>query len=143
MRIDFFYNVDHRLHYACRVVRKARGAGKTILAYAQNADRLARFDAALWTFSALDFLPHVYADSPLAPRTPIVLTLTPQALPRDVLLNLDDEAPPAFESYFAGFERIVEVVSRDDADRVAARGRVKRYRDAGLDPAMHDRAAES
>lgn len=143
MRIDFYFNVEHRLHYACRLVRKARGAGKSVLAYAQDADRLARFDAALWTFSALDFLPHVYADSPLASDTPIVLTLTPQALSRDVLINLDDAAPPGFESLFAGFERVVEVVSREDVDRAAARERVRRYRDAGLVPTMHDTAGEA
>lgn len=142
MRIDFFFNVEHRLQYACRVVRKARGAGKTVLAYTRDADRLARFDMALWTFSALDFLPHVYADSPLAAQTPVVLTLSPQPLARDVLLNLDDEAPPAFEAYFGGFERVIEVVSRDDSDRQAARSRVKRYREAGLTPTMHDMAAE-
>lgn len=142
MRIDFFFNVEHRLHYACRVVRKARGAGKSVLAYARDADRLARFDTALWTFSALDFLPHVYADSPLAAQTPIVLTLQPQPLARDVLLNLDDEPPPAFGSFFAGFERVIEVVSREDTDRLAARERVKRYREAGLAPTMHDMAAD-
>ncbi len=142
MRIDFFFNVEHRLHYACRVVRKARGAGKSVLAYTRDADRLARFDAALWTFSALDFLPHVYADSALAAETPIVLTLKPQPLARDVLLNLDDEPPPAFQSFFGSFERVIEVVSRDDADRLAARARVKHYRDAGLVPTMHDMAAD-
>lgn len=142
VRIDFFFNVEHRLHYACRVVRKARAAGKSVLAYTPDADRLARFDTALWTFSALDFLPHVYADSPLAAQTPIVLTLKAQPLARAVLLNLDDAPPPAFESYFAGFERVIEVVSREDADRQAARGRVKRYRDAGLAPSMHDMAAD-
>ena len=30
---------------------------------------LARLDTALWTFSALDFVPHVYAGSPHAART--------------------------------------------------------------------------
>jgi DNA polymerase-3 subunit chi len=59
-----------------------------------------------------------------------------------VLLNLDDEAPPEFDRWFAGFERVVEVVSRDDGDRVAARGRVKRYRTAGLVPTLHDVAGE-
>jgi len=143
MRIDFHFNVDHRLQYACRVVRKARGAGKTVLAFAREPDRLARFDAALWTFSALDFLPHVYADSPLAAGTPILLTLqpdTPHA--RDVLLNLDDEAPPDFARWFARFERVIEVVSVDDADRRLARARFNAYRQAGIEPTTFKVAAE-
>lgn len=138
MRVDFHFNVDHRLQYACRVTRKARAAGKTVLAYAREPDRLARLDAALWTFSALDFLPHVYADSPLAAQTPIVLTLSPRAAPRrDVLLTLDDEAPEDFNAWFAQFERVIEVVSQDDAERLQARNRVAAYRAAGIEPTMH------
>jgi len=57
--IDFHFNVDHPVNYACRVVRKARHAGKTVLVYTRDAPRQARLDLALWTFSALDFLPHV------------------------------------------------------------------------------------
>lgn len=135
MRVDFHFNVDHRLQYACRVVRKARGAGKSVLAFAREPDRLARFDAALWTFSALDFLPHVYADSPLAASTPILLTLQAEtAHVRDVLLNLDDDTPPEFERWFARFERVIEVVSLDDADRRLARARFNAYRQAGIEP---------
>jgi DNA polymerase-3 subunit chi len=138
MRVDFHFNVDHRLQYACRVTRKARAAGKTVLAYAREPDRLARFDAALWTFSALDFLPHVYADSPLATDTPIVLTLSSRAAPRrDVLLTLDDETPEDFGTWFAQFERVIEVVSQDDAERLQARNRVAAYRAAGIEPTMH------
>jgi DNA polymerase-3 subunit chi len=135
MRVDFHFNVEHRLQYACRVVRKARGAGKTVLAFAREPDRLARFDAALWTFSALDFLPHVYADSPLAADTPILLTLQAQAAPeRDVLLILDDATPPDFAQWFARFERVIEVVSLDEADRKLARARFNAYREAGIEP---------
>lgn len=143
MRIDFYFGVEHRLHYACRVVRKAHGAGKGVLAYARDTDRLSRFDAALWTFSALDFLPHVYADSPLAASTPIVLTLEPQAsIKRDVLLNLDDEVAPAFSQWFAGFERVIEVVSVDADDRARARARFRTYRDGGIVPTVHEVGAE-
>jgi DNA polymerase III subunit chi len=143
MRIDFHFNVEHRLQYACRVARKVRGAGKTILAFAREPDRLARFDAALWTFSALDFLPHVYADSPLAASTPILLTLQPQpAIARDVLLNLDDATPPQFSTWFAQFERVIEVVSLDDTDRAQARTRFNAYRAAGLEPTTFKVQAE-
>lgn len=143
MRVDFHYNVDHRLQYACRITRKARAAGKTVLAYAREPDRLARFDAALWTFSALDFLPHVYADSPLVAHTPIVLTLSARAAPRrDVLLTLDDNAPEDFGTWFAQFERVVEVVSQDAQERAQARERVSTYRAAGIEPTMHKAQAE-
>jgi len=142
MRVDFHFNVDQKLHYACRVVRKARGAGKSVLVFACEPDRLARFDAALWTFSALDFLPHVYADSPLAADTPILLSLQPDRVARDVLLNLDDAPPPQFEQWFRSFERVIEVVSQDEVDRRSARARLSAYRAAGIESAMFKAAEE-
>jgi DNA polymerase-3 subunit chi len=141
MRLDFHFNVDHRLQYACRVVRKARAAGQTVLVCTHDADRLARFDAALWTFSALDFVPHVAADSALAAETPVHLARqAPGPHPRDVLLLLDDAAPEGFLEIFAAFERVIEVVSRDDSDRSLARARFKLYRDSGLQPQVHEAA---
>ena len=137
-RVDFHFNVEHRLHYACRVVRKARAAGKTVLAFTRDADRLARFDAALWTFSALDFIPHVYADAPLADVTPVLLTSTPVDVARQILLALDDAPAPDFSAWFPKFDRVIDVVSRDEAERDHARTRFKLYRDSGLTPAHHD-----
>ena len=136
MRIDFHFNVEDRLQYACRIVRKARAADKSLLAYAREPARLARFDAALWIFSALDFVPHVYVDSPLAARTPVLLTLdaTVGAPARDVFLNLDDDVPPAFSELAGRFERMIEVVSREETDRLRARERFKCYRAAGIEP---------
>jgi DNA polymerase-3 subunit chi len=140
-QLDFHFNVPERVEYACRVVRKARAAGKTVVAWTADAERLARFDAALWTFSALDFLPHVYADNPLAAETPVLLALDAARLPQaDVLLLLDDAPPPAHAALFARYERVIDVVSRDEAERDAARLRFKAYRDEGLEPTAHDQA---
>lgn len=134
-RIDFHFNAEHRLHYACRVTRKARAAGKRLVVLARDSDRLAQFDMALWTFSALDFLPHVYVDSQLAASTPVLLTLDGARAPAsDVLMTLDDEAPPDFEALFTRYERVIEVVSRNDDDRARARIRFKTYRDRGFEP---------
>jgi len=136
--IDFHFNVDHRVNYACRVVRKAHAAGRSVLVYSQDAERLARMDNALWTFSLLDFLPHVCLPSPLAPRTPI--WLCSQAVPeaRDVLLLLDDAPAPSFAQWFPHFGRVIDVVSTDAAERSLARTRFKTYRDAGFTPVAHD-----
>lgn len=136
MRVDFHFNVEDRLQYACRVVRKARAADKSVLAFAREPARLARFDAALWIFSALDFVPHVYVDSPLAARTPVLLTLDPAASAPacNVFLNLDDAVPPEFPALLARFERIIEVVSRESDDRQRARERFRLYREAGVTP---------
>jgi DNA polymerase-3 subunit chi len=138
-RIDFHFNVDHRVHYACRVTRKARAAGKRLVVYARSAERLAQYDSMLWTFSALDFLPHVYVNSPLAGATPILLALEPAAAPSsDVLLTLDDDTPPEFAGLFGRYERVIEVVSRDEAERARARARFKAYKEHGFQPTTFD-----
>ena len=93
----------------------------------------------LWTFSALDFLPHVYVDSPLAPATPILLAVDHGSAPAsDVLLTLDDDPPPEFESLFGRYERVIEVVSRDETDRARARSRFKAYKEHGFQPTTFD-----
>jgi DNA polymerase-3 subunit chi len=138
-RIDFHFNVDHRVHYACRVTRKARAAGKRLVVYARSAERLAQYDSMLWTFSALDFLPHVYVNSPLAGATPILLALEPAAAPSsDVLLTLDDDTPPGFAALFGRYERVIEVVSRDETERARARARFKAYKEHGFQPTTFD-----
>jgi DNA polymerase-3 subunit chi len=144
VRVDFHLNVEHRLQYACRVVRRARAADCRVLLFSRDADRLARLDTALWTFSALDFVPHVSVDSPLADRTPVLLAGTLQgATPScPVLINLDDDVPPELPSLQGRFERLIEIVSRDDDDRRRARERFRVYRDAGFEPQVHDRSAE-
>lgn len=144
MRIDFHFNVEHRLQYACRVVRRARAADCRVLLYARDADRLGRIDIALWTFSALDFVPHVGVDSPLAARTPVLLasSLAGAVPPCPVLVNLDDEVPPELPSLAGRFDRLIEIVSREDDDRRRARERFRVYREAGLQPQSHDRSTE-
>ena len=134
-RIDFHFGVDHRLRYSCRVIRKARAADKRAVVYTRQADRLAQFDQALWTFSALDFVPHVYVDSPLAAATPVLLAMDAESAPgSDVLLTLDDDPPPSFEKLFKRYERVIEVVSCDEQDRQCARARFKTYRERGFEP---------
>ena len=144
MRIDFHFNVEHRLQYACRVVRRARAADCRVLLFSRDADRLARLDTALWTFSALDFVPHVSVASPLAERTPVLLTasLDGATAACPVLVNLDDEVPPELSSLHGRFDRLIEIVSRDDDDRRRARERFRIYRDAGFEPQAHDRSSE-
>ena len=136
--IDFHFNVDHRVTHACRVVRKAHAAGMTVLVFASDEQRRAQIDLALWTFSALDFLPHVTLPSPLAERTPIWLARTPPPASRQLLLLLDDEIQPRFAEWFARFTKIVEVVCTDAEDRARARLRFKAYRDAGFVPVAHE-----
>ena len=126
-RIDFHSNVGDSLLYACRLARKAYQAGQPTIVLAEPP-RLRAFDEQLWTFSALDFVPHCYADNPLAAQTPIVLAATLDKVPHyQVLLNLGAEVP----AQFARFERLLEVIGNAPDELAAGRERYRFYRDRG------------
>lgn len=132
-RIDFHTHVGDRLTYACRLTRKAYAAGQTVVVLA-DAPTLKTFDAALWTFAALEFVPHCTSDSPLADQTPVVLTHDLTAAPHHaILLNLHTEVPP----HFARFERLLEVVGDAPEALAAGRERYRFYRDRGYQLTSH------
>jgi DNA polymerase III subunit chi len=143
--IDFHFNTPDRLHYACRLVRKVINANQAnatqpLAVFCSDEDRLNRFDQLLWGVSGADFLPHVRADDPQAPHTPILLLTKETPLhSHHLLLNLDD-APPAF---FPRFIRMLEVVSNDADDKEKARARFMFYRDRGYVLNKYDLAKTS
>jgi DNA polymerase-3 subunit chi len=133
-RIDFHSNVPDKIFYACRLVRKARAADCKIVMLAAGRAQLAALDEALWTFSDLDFLPHVTADSKLATKTPVVLCDSDTVdLPHhQILINLSCSTP----AHFARFERMFEIISSEETDRLAGRERYRFYKERGY-PLTH------
>jgi DNA polymerase-3 subunit chi len=121
-RIDFHTNIPDKLAYACRLARKAYGARAKIVVLAESREQADALNAAMWTVSDTDFIPHVMAGDPLAPQTPIVITDNEDSeLPHhDMLVNLTRRRP----NNFARFARVFEIISLDADD--AAQGR-KRY----------------
>jgi DNA polymerase-3 subunit chi len=138
--IDFYFNADDRLQVACRLAGKALAGGQRVLVFAPQAELAQRLDRMLWTAPAIAFVPHCMAGDAHATDTPIVISgdAAGQAA-RDVLLNLSTECPPSFERY----ARLLEIVSRDEADRRGARERYAHYRDRGYAIRSHDLAKES
>jgi DNA polymerase-3 subunit chi len=141
-RIDFHSNVSDKLEYACRLTRKiwsATPAGepvRNIVMVGEKAD-LKKLDELLWTFSTTDFLPHCFIEDEGAIDTPIVLTdnfLSPALTQRphaDVLIHLGMRMPQNVPVLLARFPRVVEVVTINEAERLAGRERYKAYRDLG------------
>lgn len=138
--VAFHFNVPDKLGYACRLLRKATGAGSRVVVTGAP-DLLRDLDTELWTFSALEFIPHCHAASAEAAvleASPVVLAESPRGTPhQEVLVNIGGQVPEGFER----FERLIELVSRDDADRQQARQRWKHYADRGYAIAKHDLAA--
>ena len=138
-RISFHFNVPNRLGYACRLLRKAIRQGARVTATGPEP-LLAELDRALWSFDPIEFVPHLRIQPGQQPperlrATPVCLvTELGTALHHDVLVNLGEEPPAGFES----FERLVEIVSSDEADRLAARARWKHYSTRGYVIEKHE-----
>ena len=134
--LAFHFNAPDRVAYACRLLRKAVGSGAKVVVVGPE-ETLAQLDTALWTFSATDFVPHstLGAEAHVLQATPVVLcTSTAQVPHQQILLNLGPTVPPGFDR----FERVIEVVSQDDDDKLLARGRWKHYTEAGYAITRHD-----
>jgi len=134
-QIDFYTHVGNKLHVACKLAAKAHSQGLRVAVLCPDAITAQNFDRLLWSASPLAFVPHCHAAHPLAARTPVIIDHEGATLAHDeVLLNLRDEWPPVFSR----FQRLIEIVSEADADRLSARERFKFYRDRGYEIRTHD-----
>lgn len=141
-RIDFHSNVADKLEYACRLTRKIWSATpegepvRNIVMVGEKAD-LQKLNELLWSFSGADFLPHCFIEDEAAAETPIVLTddFASTALNNiphaDVMIHLGMRMPTDVPALVARFPRIVEVVTVNEAERLAGRERYKAYRELG------------
>ncbi|HZZ93147.1 MAG TPA: DNA polymerase III subunit chi [Usitatibacter sp.] len=134
-RIDFYRCAEDKLRFACRLASRAFEKSSRLVVYTPDVAMLRRFDELLWTYNQTRFVPHCMAGAAVAPETPIILAASGESLPHhDVLLNLADEWPP----FFATFERLLEIVSTDDADKGRARERYSFYKQRGYELNVHD-----
>ena len=140
--VSFHFNVPDRTDYSCRLLRKATRRGARVVVTGPAAT-LAELDRGLWTFDPLEFLPHLllHAGQAVDERlraTPVwLMEDATQAGHHEVLVNLGRDAPAGFES----FARVIEIVSPDEADRLAARERWKHYAARGYAIEQHEVAA--
>ena len=137
-RIDFYTeaggSADDKLDLACRIAQKAWRRSLKVVIFAGDAAVLTQASDRLWSTPATGFVPHCRASDALATETPIVLAARGEATVQDqVLINLDDAHPPDF----ARFERLAEIVSTDENDRVRARERFRFYRERGYEITTH------
>jgi DNA polymerase-3 subunit chi len=134
-RIDFYSNAESKLQAACQLVARAFREQLPVVVYAPDQDAARSFDKLLWTYQAIGFVPHCLAGDSLSSETPVVIAVDDsESAHYRVMLNLHEESPPAFSR----FERLIEVVGRDDEDRQRARNRFRFYRDRGYEIHHHD-----
>lgn len=130
-RIDFYFNAESRLQIASRITVKAVRQRLRVVIVARDEVIARSLDKLLWSQYPTGFTPHCFGgDRLLVDDTPVLLLVreTDFQTHLDVLINLGEEPPLMFER----FQRLVEIVSRDDkSDQVKARKRFRFYKDRG------------
>ena len=123
-QIEFHFNATDKLAYICRLLRKGTSQNQRLLVVGQ-ANVLTQLDVALWSVAPHDFVSHCQAsEAHLVNHSAVVLATQLEPVPGvKTAVNLGPELPEGFE----GFDRLIEVVSDDPADRLQARVRWKQY----------------
>jgi DNA polymerase III subunit chi len=122
---------------ACKLCDKAVAAGNRVYIHAPRAEMAQTLDSLLWSFRQGGFISHErYTGAALAEPVPAVLIgeAEPPASHQAVMINLSNQAP----SFFSTFERVLEIVDGDTAQRAQSRERYKYYRDRGYELASHN-----
>ncbi len=134
-RVDFYFNAADKAEVAMRLAAKAYQARQATLLYTEDEALAADLDRRLWTAHQLSFIPHVRCGHPLAAKTPVLIGARPDDLQAcDVIINLGDQPPGCFSR----FDRLIEIVTADAADRHAARSRYRFYQERGYALQMYD-----
>jgi len=129
-QIFFYHNVADRIAAMAALIAKAFAQKKALLVFAPDAETASTLDRYLWMHPPTGFVPHVRGNSPLAAETPIVITDNVESLPQNErLFNLSAEIP----SGFSRFTSVIEVVGRNEDERLAGRERAKFYKDRGYE----------
>ncbi len=132
-RIDF-YQLDPQQHSVDRVVcelcQKAYENKQFTLLLTQSEQQSAHLDRQLWVFEDDSFIPHDVQESEEF-MSPILIHNEPALTDeRQLLINLADAIP----TYFAQFERVIELVTENN--RALAREHYNYYRERGY-PLTH------
>lgn len=138
-QIDFFSNAPNRIEYVARLLLKVQQRGQNAVVYG-SAQTLSALSTALWRSEG--FLAHEMMldnEAPLNDVAPFILTACEhEHWPHhQVLINLSDAQP----SFFAQFERLIEIVPDEPAPKQKARDRWQSYKHTGYTLKHHDIAA--
>ncbi len=129
-RIDFYFNVSNKQRLLFDVVQAALAKHRQVTIAIEDEVMAGALSAELWQAEPESFLPNVPANHTSAAHTPVVIHWQNQAVIQDeLLINLTQKEP----SFFSRFTQMIELVTNDEQDKVAARARFKFYRDRGYE----------
>ena len=133
-RIDFYFNVLDKQIIIADLVQSALKKRRQITIFALDEIAASKVSADLWQIKPEYFLPNVQSNNLHASKTPVVVGFqgddsTHDLMQDDMLINLTAHEP----IFFSRFTQLVELVSDDEQDKMAARARFKFYRDRGYE----------
>jgi DNA polymerase-3 subunit chi len=143
-QVEFHTGVVDRVHFVCRLLRKACRLQAAVLV-TSDAATLDALDRELWTFAPHEFVPHcrvdaATADSALARRSPVWLAeRCPPAPHPKIVVNLGGAMPDAP----GAFSRVIEILTADPDAARAGRARWRAYAALGLEVVHHPAGAAS
>jgi DNA polymerase-3 subunit chi len=134
-QIDFYFNAASKYRLAVRLGAKSLEQATRMFVLTPDAAATAEMEHLFWTSQQTSFLPHCRSRHPLAAETSLIVDHDDAVFVHDdILLNLRQDQP----AFFSRFQRLIEIVGMDDADKAAARVRYKFYRDRGYEIRQHD-----
>ena len=131
----FYTNAPDKLRTTCQLSSKAMAHQRRVMVLTPGSDVTDRLSHLLWTTPSTGFTPHCRAADRLAGVTPVIVDHANEpVVHEDVLINLREDTP----TFFSRFQRLIEIVTSDPADRAQARERYRFYRDRGYKIVTHD-----
>jgi DNA polymerase-3 subunit chi len=137
-RIDFYIlneNSRHdRFFLSCRITEKAWRQNHRIMIQTNSGQEARHMSQLLWTFRDQSFIPHELLPRADLKTTPVIIGWSDDAADEcDVLINLATEIP----HFFSRFERLVEIVDKDPAQREVSRDHYRYFQERGYPLTNH------
>jgi DNA polymerase-3 subunit chi len=124
---------DDPLLLVCELVKKAYASEQPTLILARSPEQAEALDEKLWEFDDDAFIPHQLAGDDDDSITAVVIAPPGVATAdRPLVVNLRDECAPG------SYERVLEVVAADPAEREGSRVRWAEYKRRGFEVTKHD-----
>ncbi len=136
-QVDFYVLSTPRLDgrkLACRLALMSWERGQRAQVLTEDDQAAKTVDELLWSFPAKRFVPHAVSGTREAEAAPITITTPERLAAGELVINLSQQ--PVTDPQ--RFERLLEIVPHQQADRDASREKFRFYKSQGLNPETHE-----
>jgi DNA polymerase III subunit chi len=129
-RVIFYSNLADKHKVMLDLLQRALEKKNQVTILTDSEEVARHLSRTLWQSDSSSFFPNVLTNHDLAMNTPVLIGWEEKNLFQDdILINLTQQQITTFSR----FRQLVELVSNDETDKVAARKRFKFYRDRGYE----------